>query len=270
MQQRIRAAEFYLQESIRPGTDWSISPVGLSSSGYGDHIFWDAETWMYPSPAAAAPGRGLSVVNYRSARWPAPANAQQTGYQGAGSPGRAQRRDRADADLGGDPRPRAAHHRRRRPRAVAVLPRHRRHRGWRAKAGRCSRAPRTSGPAGRPPTATAATPSTASKVPTSTTSTSTTRSTPTSAPSPRCGSPPGPPRCSARRPTPPGRRSPTGCRCCSTRHPGPPGVRGYTGDQIKQADVVMLTYPWEWAESQTIGLERPRLLRGRTDPDGPR
>src|SRR3954454_22028154 len=49
LQRQIRAAQFYLQESIRPGTDWSISPVGLSSSGYNDHVFWDAETWMYPS-----------------------------------------------------------------------------------------------------------------------------------------------------------------------------------------------------------------------------
>src|SRR5215212_6830020 len=49
LQRQIRAAQFYLQESIRPGTDWSISPVGLSSSGYNDHVFWDAETWMCPS-----------------------------------------------------------------------------------------------------------------------------------------------------------------------------------------------------------------------------
>ena len=33
-----------------------------------------------------------------------------------------------------------------------------------------------------------------------------------------------------------------------------PEFEGYTGDLVKQADLVMLTYPWEWNESQTIGL----------------
>jgi trehalose/maltose hydrolase-like predicted phosphorylase len=84
MQQRIRAAEFYLQESIRPGSDWSISPVGLSSDGYNDHIFWDAETWMFPSLLLLHPDVAASVVNYRSRTLPgALVNAQQTGYQGA-------------------------------------------------------------------------------------------------------------------------------------------------------------------------------------------
>jgi trehalose/maltose hydrolase-like predicted phosphorylase len=73
LQRQIRAAQFYLQESIRPGTDWSISPVGLSSSGYNDHVFWDAEAWMYPSLLLLHPDVASSVVNYRPTRLPAPA-----------------------------------------------------------------------------------------------------------------------------------------------------------------------------------------------------
>jgi trehalose/maltose hydrolase-like predicted phosphorylase len=83
LQRQIRAAQFYLQESIRPGTEWGISPVGLSSSGYNDHIFWDAETWMYPSLLLLHPDVASSVVNYRANTIAgARANAQATGYQG--------------------------------------------------------------------------------------------------------------------------------------------------------------------------------------------
>src|SRR5215211_9078041 len=82
LQRQIREAQFYLQESIRPGTDWSISPVGLSSSGYNDHVFWDAETWMYPSLLLLHPDVASSVVNYRANTIAgARANAQATGYR---------------------------------------------------------------------------------------------------------------------------------------------------------------------------------------------
>jgi trehalose/maltose hydrolase-like predicted phosphorylase len=48
-----------------------------------------------------------------------------------------------------------------------------------------------------------------------------------------------------------------------------PEFAGYSGDTIKQADVVMLTYPWEWQESPTIGLNDLNYYAPRTDPDGP-
>jgi trehalose/maltose hydrolase-like predicted phosphorylase len=83
IQRRIRAAEFYLAESMRPGVDWSVSPVGLSSSGYNDHIFWDAETWMYPGLLPLHPEIAKSIVEYRYRTLPgARANAQQLEYQG--------------------------------------------------------------------------------------------------------------------------------------------------------------------------------------------
>jgi len=51
----VNASEFYLWSSTRAGVNWSISPAGLSSNGYAGHIFWDAETWMYPSLLAQHP-----------------------------------------------------------------------------------------------------------------------------------------------------------------------------------------------------------------------
>ena len=51
----VNASEFYLWSSHRDGVDWSISPAGLSSNSYNGHIFWDAETWMYPALLAQHP-----------------------------------------------------------------------------------------------------------------------------------------------------------------------------------------------------------------------
>ncbi len=83
LQRRIRAAMFYLLASSRQGVDWSISPVGLSSYGYNDHVFWDAETWMYPSLLAQHPGVASTVVDYRyRTRDGARRNARETGYSG--------------------------------------------------------------------------------------------------------------------------------------------------------------------------------------------
>jgi trehalose/maltose hydrolase-like predicted phosphorylase len=83
LQRRIRAAQFYLLASVRPDVDWSISPVGLSGGGYNDHVFWDAETWMYPALLAQHPGEASTVVDYRyRLRAGARRNAVRTGYGG--------------------------------------------------------------------------------------------------------------------------------------------------------------------------------------------
>ena len=83
LQRRIRAATFYLLASTRPDVDWSVSPVGLSAGGYNDHVFWDAETWMYPALLAQHPDEAGSVVDYRyRTRAGAARNADSTGYDG--------------------------------------------------------------------------------------------------------------------------------------------------------------------------------------------
>ena len=61
----VNASEFYLWASTLAGSDWSISPAGLSSNDYNGHIFWDAETWMYPALLAQHPGMAAGIDAYR-------------------------------------------------------------------------------------------------------------------------------------------------------------------------------------------------------------
>jgi trehalose/maltose hydrolase-like predicted phosphorylase len=83
----VNASEFYLWSSTRDGVDWSVSPAGLSSNGYDGHIFWDAETWMYPSLLAQHPDLAAGMNAYRFARLSqAQQHATATGYQGARFP----------------------------------------------------------------------------------------------------------------------------------------------------------------------------------------
>jgi trehalose/maltose hydrolase-like predicted phosphorylase len=83
----VNASEFYLWSSTRSGVDWSVSPAGLSSNGYDGHIFWDAETWMYPSLLAQHPDVAAGMNAYRFQRLPeAQQHAAATGSAGARFP----------------------------------------------------------------------------------------------------------------------------------------------------------------------------------------
>jgi trehalose/maltose hydrolase-like predicted phosphorylase len=83
LQDWIRASLYSIWSSIRPNADDSISPVGLSSDNYAGLIFWDAETWMYPSLLLMHPDLAESVVQYRAKTLPgALKNAQKYKYQG--------------------------------------------------------------------------------------------------------------------------------------------------------------------------------------------
>ena len=83
----VNASQFYLWSSTRAGVDWSVSPAGLSSNGYDGHIFWDAETWMYPSLLAQHPDLAAGMDAYRLQRLPeAQQHAAATGYSGARFP----------------------------------------------------------------------------------------------------------------------------------------------------------------------------------------
>ncbi len=83
----VNASEFYLWSSTRAGVNWSVSPAGLSSNGYNGHIFWDAETWMYPSLLAQHPALAAGMDAYRFQRLgQARAHAAATGYKGARYP----------------------------------------------------------------------------------------------------------------------------------------------------------------------------------------
>jgi trehalose/maltose hydrolase-like predicted phosphorylase len=83
----VNASEFYLWSSTRADQDWSVSPAGLSSNGYDGHIFWDAETWMYPSLLAQHPDLAAAMDAYRFNRLPeARQHAADTGFAGARFP----------------------------------------------------------------------------------------------------------------------------------------------------------------------------------------
>jgi trehalose/maltose hydrolase-like predicted phosphorylase len=58
--------------------------MGLSGAGYYGHIFWDSDTWMFPSLIATHPDVARSLVEFRSRTLPAAqANAKANGFRGA-------------------------------------------------------------------------------------------------------------------------------------------------------------------------------------------
>jgi trehalose/maltose hydrolase-like predicted phosphorylase len=87
LQSQVRASTFYLLASTRQGSDWSLSPAGLSSNDYGGWVFWDADTWMYPALLAQYPDIAQGVDTYRQQRLGAAEQlAQSRGNQGAEYP----------------------------------------------------------------------------------------------------------------------------------------------------------------------------------------
>ena len=87
LQRQVRSSFFALLASVRSDTPWAPSPGGLSSDGYNGHVFWDSETWMYPSLLATEPALARESLQYRYDRLGAArANARKTGWKGARFP----------------------------------------------------------------------------------------------------------------------------------------------------------------------------------------
>jgi trehalose/maltose hydrolase-like predicted phosphorylase len=83
-QKAIRANLFYLYQSFREDVNWSASPMGLSGLGYNGHVFWDADVWMYPTLLITHPEFAESVVMYRyNMLQGAISKAKESGYEGA-------------------------------------------------------------------------------------------------------------------------------------------------------------------------------------------
>jgi trehalose/maltose hydrolase-like predicted phosphorylase len=84
LQQAIRASEYTLYASIAADSPASLGPSGLSSDGYAGMVFWDADTWMFPALLAQHPKIARVMVDYRSNTLPAARkNAADNGYAGA-------------------------------------------------------------------------------------------------------------------------------------------------------------------------------------------
>ena len=83
-QRDIRFALYHLYSFAREGTAYSLSPMGLSGLGYNGHVFWDTELWMYPPLLALHPEIAKSLLEYRYQRLEAARqNAFSHGYKGA-------------------------------------------------------------------------------------------------------------------------------------------------------------------------------------------
>jgi len=88
-----RAMLFYLLCSADSGTAMGIPPMGLSSGGYYGHVFWDSDTWMFPSLLMTHPDVAHSMVAFRARTLPAAqANARAHGFRGAMYPWEADER----------------------------------------------------------------------------------------------------------------------------------------------------------------------------------
>ena len=84
LQTAINANTYDLYASIRPDSPDAIGPSGLSSDGYAGMVFWDSDIWMFPAILATHPEVARAAVDYRydtlaAAKHDAAAN----GYQGA-------------------------------------------------------------------------------------------------------------------------------------------------------------------------------------------
>ena len=84
LQQVVRSMLFYLLCSADSGTRLGIPPMGLSSGGYYGHIFWDSDTWMFPSLLLTHPDIAHSLVAFRTRTLGAALdNARSNGFRGA-------------------------------------------------------------------------------------------------------------------------------------------------------------------------------------------
>lgn len=86
-QQDIHNMLFHAYGFLREGSRMSHSPMGLSGFGYNGHVFWDAETWVFPAMLLLQPEFAKSMLDYRfdrleAAKW----NAYKHGYRGAKFP----------------------------------------------------------------------------------------------------------------------------------------------------------------------------------------
>lgn len=83
-QQAIHSCMFYLLQSVREGSQWSIPPMGLSNNAFSGHVFWDADLWIFPALILQHPELARSIVDYRYNTLPsAIANAKEHGFAGA-------------------------------------------------------------------------------------------------------------------------------------------------------------------------------------------
>jgi trehalose/maltose hydrolase-like predicted phosphorylase len=84
LQRTIHSMLFHLLGSVREDLTTSTPPMGLSSAAYYGHIFWDADTFMFPPLLILHPDLARPMEAFRSrTREAAQKNAQANGSRGA-------------------------------------------------------------------------------------------------------------------------------------------------------------------------------------------
>src|SRR5580704_2789857 len=84
LQTAINANTHDLYASIRSDSPDAIGPSGLSSDGYAGMVFWDSDIWMFPAILATHPDIARAAVDYRyNTLAAAEHDASANGYQGA-------------------------------------------------------------------------------------------------------------------------------------------------------------------------------------------
>ena len=83
-QQDIHSMLYHMYAFVREGSGLSCSPMGFSGFGYNGHVFWDADTWIFPALLLLHPELAESMIEYRYQRLDAARhNAFMHGYKGA-------------------------------------------------------------------------------------------------------------------------------------------------------------------------------------------
>jgi trehalose/maltose hydrolase-like predicted phosphorylase len=87
LQLGVRFALFHLMASVADGGEAPVGARGLSGTGYGGHVFWDADTFVLPFLAATHPEAARAMLEYRLRRLPAALDAARSiGRAGARFP----------------------------------------------------------------------------------------------------------------------------------------------------------------------------------------
>jgi len=82
-QQVVHSELYYLLASATADTAWSPGPCGLTLC-YAGHVFWDADTWIFPALLLLHPERARPVVAFRERTLDAARQrARQRGFDGA-------------------------------------------------------------------------------------------------------------------------------------------------------------------------------------------
>jgi len=87
LQVAIRFALFHLMASVADTGEAAVGARGLTGTGYGGHVFWDADTFVLPFLAATHPASARAMLEYRLRRLPAAMEAARAeGHKGARFP----------------------------------------------------------------------------------------------------------------------------------------------------------------------------------------